>query len=118
MPDNDFKPRFDDPRIGYFSTQVTDMTSSSATPYRDVIHRWNLAKQKPGTKLSEPVQPITFWIENTTPVELRDLIREATLRWNQAFETAGFKDAIVVKQQPDNAAWDAGDINYNVLRWT
>lgn len=118
LPNNSFKPRYDDPRIGYFGTQVTDMTSTSATPYRDVIHRWNLEKQKPGTKLSEPIQPITFWIENTTPVELRDLIREATLRWNQAFETAGFKDAIVVKQQPDNAAWDAGDINYNVLRWT
>ncbi|HAL72084.1 MAG TPA: hypothetical protein DCP71_09970, partial [Verrucomicrobiales bacterium] len=118
MPVNDFKPRFDDARIGYFSTQVTDMTSTEATPFRDVIHRWNLVKQKPGTALSEPVQPIVFWIENTTPVELRDLIREATLRWNNAFETAGFKDAIVVKQQPDNATWDAGDINYNVLRWT
>ena len=118
MPENDFKPRFEDPRVGYFSTQVTDLTSASSTPYRDVIHRWHLVKQKPGVKLSEPVQPIVFWIENTTPVELRDLIREATLKWNQAFETAGFKDAIVVKQQPDNATWDAGDINYNVLRWT
>jgi hypothetical protein len=118
LPENDFKPRFDDPRIGYFGTQVTDMTSTDSTPYRDVIHRWHLVKQKPGTKLSEPVTPITFWIENTTPVELRDLIRDATLRWNQAFETAGFKDAVVVKQQPDNATWDAGDINYNVLRWT
>lgn len=118
VPDNDYKPRRDDPRIGYFSTQVTDMTDISATPYRDVIHRWHLVKQKPGTRLSEPVTPITFWIENTTPVELRDLIRSATLRWNEAFETAGFKDAIVVKVQPDNATWDAGDINYNVLRWT
>ncbi|MCX6858450.1 MAG: DUF5117 domain-containing protein, partial [Verrucomicrobia bacterium] len=118
MPENDFKPRFDDPRIGYFSTQVTDMTSTGTTPYRDVIHRWHLAKQKPGTALSEPVTPITFWIENTTPLELRDLIRSATLKWNEAFETAGFKDAIVVKQQPDNATWNAGDINYNVLRWT
>lgn len=118
MPSNDFKPRFDDPRVGYFNTQVTDMTSTEATPYRDVIHRWNLVKQKPGTALSEPVQPIIFWIENTTPVELRDTIRQASLRWNEAFETAGIKDAIVVKQQPDNATWDAGDINYNVLRWT
>ncbi len=118
VPDNDFKPRRDDPRIGYFTTQVTDMTSTDATPWRDRIHRWHLVKQKPGTALSEPVQPITFWIENTTPVELRDVIREAALRWNQAFETAGFKDALVIKQQPDNANWDAGDINYNVLRWT
>lgn len=118
MPDNDFKPRYDDPRIGYFTTQVTDMTSTAATPWRDVIHRWHLVKQKPGTALSEPVQPIVFWMENTTPVELRDIIRTAALRWNEAFEKAGFKDALVIKQQPDNATWDAGDINYNVLRWT
>jgi hypothetical protein len=118
MPENDFKPRRDDPRVGFFMTQVTDMTSTEITPYRDVIHRWHLVKQKPGTKLSEPVAPITFWIENTTPVEFRDTIRKAALAWNEAFETAGFKDAVVVKQQPDNAKWNAGDINYNVLRWT
>ena len=118
VPDNDFKPRYDDPRVGYFSTQVTDMTSTEPVPYRDVIHRWNLVKQKPGTALSEPVQPIVFWIENTTPLEFRDTIRKAALRWNDAFQSAGFKDALVIKQQPDNADWDAGDINYNVLRWT
>jgi hypothetical protein len=118
MPGGDFKPRFDDPRIGYFSTQINDMTTTDTTPYRDVIHRWSLVKQKPGTAISEPVQPITFWIENTTPVEFRDTIKAAVLKWNEAFETAGFKDAMVCKVQPDDAKWDAGDINYNVLRWT
>jgi hypothetical protein len=118
VPKNDYKPRFDDPRIGYFTTQVNDMTTTSSAPYRDLIHRWHLVKKKPGTALSEPVTPIVFWMENTTPVEWRDLIREAALRWNEAFATAGFKDALVINMQPDNAKWDAGDINYNVLRWT
>ncbi len=118
MPENDYKPRYDDPRIGYFSTQVTDLTSPEVTPYRDVIHRWHLKKQKPGTKLSEPVEPITFWIENTTPMEFRDVIRAAALQWNKSFEKAGFKDALVIKQQPDNAKWSADNIHYNVLRWT
>jgi len=118
LPESDFKPRLDDARIGYFTHQITDMTSTEAAPYRDVIHRWRLVKQKPGTKLSEPVTPITFWIENTTPVEFRDTIRNAALKWNEAFETAGFKDAVVVKQMPDDARWDAGDIEHNVLRWT
>lgn len=118
MPENDYKPRQDDPRVGYFMTQVTDLTSPEVTPYRDVIHRWHLKKQKPGTKLSEPVEPITFWIENTTPVEFRDVIRTAALQWNKSFEKAGFKDALVIKQQPDNAKWSADNIHYNVLRWT
>ncbi|MFZ2280830.1 MAG: zinc-dependent metalloprotease, partial [Prosthecobacter sp.] len=118
MPESDYKPRLDDPRIGYFTHQITDMTSTDVAPYRDVIHRWRLMKQKPGTALSEPVQPIVFWIENTTPVEFRDTIRTAVLKWNEAFETAGFKDAVVVKQQPDDAKWNADDIEHNVLRWT
>jgi hypothetical protein len=117
-PDNDYQPRFDDARIGFFGQQVTDLTSTEAAPYRDVINRWNLVKKDPDAALSEPVEPITWWIENTTPLEWRDLIRSAALEWNSSFEKAGFKNALVVKIQPDDAEWDAGDIRYNVLRWT
>lgn len=118
MPENGFQPRFDDPRVGYFTQQVTDLTSTSATPYRDLVNRWHLVKKNPDAALSEPVEPITFWIENTTPEELRPTIRDAALAWNYAFEAAGFRNAVVVKIQPDDADWDAGDIRYNVLRWT
>lgn len=118
MPENDYQPRYDDPRVGYFTTQVNDMTSADATPYRDLIHRWHLKKKDPTAALSEPEQPIVWWIENTTPLEFRDAIREGVLQWNGAFEKAGFKNAVAVKVQPDDAPWDAGDIRYNVLRWT
>ncbi|WP_247233272.1 zinc-dependent metalloprotease [Telluribacter sp. SYSU D00476] len=118
MPQNDYQPRRDDPRIGYFSDKVTDMTSPEVTPYRDLIHRWHLVKKDPTAALSEPVEPIVWWIENTTPLELRPTIKAATLQWNKAFEKAGFKNAVVVKEQPDDATWDAGDMRYNVLRWT
>ena len=118
VPDNNYSPRYDDPRVGYFMTQVTDMTSVSNTPYRDLIHRWSLQKKYPELPISEPIDPIIFWIENTTPLEFRDAVKEGVLRWNKAFRTAGFKNAIQVKVQPDDADWDAGDIRYNVLRWT
>jgi hypothetical protein len=118
MPENDYRPRFDDARIGYFMQQVNDMTSASSTPYRDLIHRWHLVKQDPTAAISEPVEPIVFWIENTTPMEFRETVRDATLAWNEAFEAAGFRNAVQVKIQPDDAEWDAGDIRYNVLRWT
>ncbi len=118
MPENNFVPRRDDPRIGYFMTQREDMTDLSSKPYRDMIHRWNLVKKEPGAALSEPVTPITWWVENTTPVQFREIIREGVLRWNKVFEKAGFKNAVVVNIQPDTATWDAGDIRYNVLRWT
>jgi len=118
MPDNNFEARMDDPRVGYFATQVTDMTTASATPYRDMIHRWNLVKKNPESSVSEPVNPIVWWIENTTPIAFRETITNAVLKWNIAFEKAGFKNAVQVKVQPDDADWDAGDIRYNVLRWT
>jgi len=119
MPVNDYKPRFEDPRVGYFTTQVTDMTSpDDVTPYRDLVHRWHLVKKEPNEKISEPVEPILWWIENTTPHEFREAIEDGVLAWNLAFQDAGFKNAIQVKIQPDDADWDAGDIRYNVLRWT
>ena len=118
VPKNDFQVRLDDPRVGYFTQQITDLTSTSATPYRDAINRWHLKKKDPNAAMSEPVEPIVWWIENTTPKEFRQTIKDATLAWNKAFETAGFRNAVQVKEQPDDADWDAGDIRYNVLRWT
>mgnify|MGYP002276960521 CR=1 FL=1 len=118
MPENGFRPRFDDPRVGYFTDRQTDMLSTSATPYRDLVNRWNLVKRDPSAAISEPVEPIVWWIENTTPEEFRGTIRTAVLEWNKAFEQAGFRNAVEVRVQPDDADWDAGDIRYNVLRWT
>ena len=117
MPDDTYTPRRYDPRIGFFGQRVNDMTSDSATPYRDVINRWKLVKQDPTAAVSEPVEPIVWWIENTTPLEWRDVIRDGVLAWNSAFEKAGFRNALVVKVQPDDADWESGDIRYNVLRW-
>jgi hypothetical protein len=118
LPENDYEPRYDDPRVGYFMTKVNDQLALSPTPYRDMIHRWHLKKKNPGAAISEPVEPITFWMENTTPEELRPLIRQGVEAWNIAFEQAGFKNAVVVREQPQDADWDAGDLRYHVLRWT
>ena len=83
-----------------------------------MIHKWRLIKKNPEAEMSEPIEPITWWIENSTPHEWRDVIKKAVLKWNIAFEKAGFTNAVEVKIQPDDAEWDAGDIRYNVLRWT
>lgn len=117
MPENDFKPRLDDPRVGYFTQQVTDQTSISPVPYRDMINHWYLKKKDPSAALSEPVEPIVFWVENTTPLEYRQIIVDAGLKWNEAFEKAGFKNAVQMKIMPDVVDWDPADIRYNVIRW-
>lgn len=117
MPTNDFRPRHDDPRVGYFTQEIDNLTSIKVADYKDVINRWNLVKKDPSAAISEPVEPIVWWVENTTPVEYRQTIVEAGEKWNEAFEKAGFKNAVVMKIMPDDATWDPADIRYNVIRW-
>jgi hypothetical protein len=114
----DYKPRMADDRVGHFTTIYQDYTDvKKDSPYIRHVNRWNLEKKNPQSKVSEPKKPIVYWIENTVPYELRDAVREGILAWNQAFEAAGFKNAIVVKQMPDDANWDPADVRYNTVRW-
>lgn len=118
LPGPGFHPRLADDRVGHFFTQVEDYDSDrNFESSRRYIHHWRLEKQDSSAPISPPKQPIVFWLENTVPVEYRDAIREGVLLWNKAFERIGFKDAVVVKQQPDNADWDPADVRYNTLRW-
>jgi len=117
MPDDKFEPRIADQRIGYFSEKVTDLSTYDSNNARDLINRWRLVKKDPDAELSEPEQPLVYWVENSTPEEIRPFVVKGIEAWNKAFEKAGFKNAIVAKIQPDDAEWDAGDVRYNVVRW-
>ncbi|MFY8090593.1 MAG: zinc-dependent metalloprotease, partial [Chitinophagaceae bacterium] len=117
MPKNNFRPRMDDHRVGYFSQQVTDQTSIKPTPYRDMINRWHLTKKDPNAAVSEVTEPIVYYVENTTPKEYRQIIVDAGMKWNEAFEKAGLKNAVQMRIMPDDATWDPSDLKYNVIRW-
>ena len=118
LKETGYKPRVGDDRVGYFLTFRQDYSSNEAGD-EDVyyIRRWNLEKQNPNAPLSPPKQPILYWLENTIPLEYRDAFREGALLYNKAFEKIGIKDAIVVKQMPDDADWDPADVRYNTIRW-
>jgi Met-zincin/Domain of unknown function (DUF5117) len=115
---NGYQPRLADDRVGYFITAFQDFNQDSPRqPFVRYINRWQLEKRDPSATLSEPKQPIVFWLENTIPVEYREAVRDGILMWNKAFEAAGYKDAVVVKQMPDKADWDPADVRYNTIRW-
>ena len=76
MPDSNYNPRKDDSRIGFFTTQSNHMTTLDQVNYRDFINRWRLEKKNPTEAISEPVKPIVYWIENTTPLEFRQIIKD------------------------------------------
>jgi len=119
LPASDYRPRLGDPRVGYFTTYFnTSDNDASWDTGVNYIQRWNLKKRDPKATLSDPVKPITFWIDNATPPEYRNDIKTALLMWNPAFERVGIKNAIEVKQMPDDADWDIADVRYNVVRWT
>ncbi len=67
--------------------------------------------------LSEPKEPIVFWIDRTVPEKYRAAVRDGILEWNKAFEKIGFKDAIVVKQQDQDGAIDTFDARHSTVRW-
>ena len=118
LPDNNYRPRLADERVGYFITAYQDLsTKNPSDPFVRYVNRWNLQKKYPKASISEPKEPIVYWIDNATPYEYRDAIKEGVLMWNRAFEAAGFKNAIQVKQMPDSATWDPSDIRYNTIRW-
>lgn len=118
LPEQPMPQRRADPRIGYFSTTVQDFSDDLArTPRRQLVNRWRLEKKDPAAALSEPVKPITYWLDRTIPVKYRDAITKGILAWNDAFERIGFKHAIVVKVQPDDAASDTLDVGVASVRW-
>ena len=116
--DRQYRPRLADARIGYFQTEFQSFDDDSKDdPMVRYIYRWNLEKADPKAALSAPKKPIVFWLDNAIPTEYRDAVKEGLLVWNAAFEKIGIKDAIVVKQMPDDADWDHADMRYNTIRW-
>jgi hypothetical protein len=118
LPEQPMVPRKSDARIGHFTTQVQDFTSDLArTPKQRFVNRWRLEKKDPAAALSEPVKPITYWLDKTIPVAYRGAITDGILEWNKAFEKIGFQNAIVVKQQADDADFDTLDLGVASIRW-
>jgi hypothetical protein len=118
LPDVPMARRAADARIGTFNTTVQDFSDDLArTPRQRFVNRWRLEKKDPAAELSEPVKPITFWLDRTIPLAYRDAMTRGVLAWNAAFEKIGLKNAIVVKVQPDDADFDTLDTDVASLRW-
>jgi hypothetical protein len=88
-----------------------------ANPRVHFVNRWRLEKKDPAAEISEPIKPITYWIDKNIPVNYRGAVEAGILEWNKAFEKIGFKNAVVAKQQPDDANWDNMDAGHASIRW-
>ncbi|MGZ4818355.1 MAG: zinc-dependent metalloprotease [Terriglobales bacterium] len=117
LPVEGYEPRESDVRVGFFGVRFSDYSQAFNQPLqRAFISRWRLQKKDPSARLSEPVRPITWYVDTAIPEPVRGAVKQGILWWNAAFEQAGFKDAIRVADLPSDA--DPTDIRYPTVQWT
>lgn len=119
LPENGFRPRPADDRLGVWGQVFKDYTNidDRDRAFRYNAIRWNVEKTDPSATVSPAKEPITFYIDKAVPMDVRPLIREAVLWWNKAFEKVGISNAVVVKDQPEDADWHPTDIRYSNIYW-
>ena len=106
LPATPMKTRVADPRVGYFVDSFLDLSKDDGKDRRThLIHRWRLEKKDPSAAVSEPKEPIRVVMDRNIPLKWREPVKAGILEWNKAFERAGFRNAISVEQQADNADW-------------
>jgi hypothetical protein len=121
LPEKPMMPRLFDERVGYFSINQYDYgRDEQKAVERTYLTRWRLEKKDPTAAISEPVKPITFYVDPATPAKWAPWVRRGIEDWQAAFEEAGFKKGIVAKEAPTPAQdpdWSPEDARYSVIRW-
>jgi hypothetical protein len=116
LPKPGYTPRLLDPRIGFLDVRTVDHAATFDEPIeRYLATRWRLEKRDPQAALSPPVEPIVFYLDRGMPEPERSAVREAALWWNHAFEEAGFKDALQIRDLPEGAT--LLDARYSGIEW-
>jgi len=125
LPKVPMKGRYADPRVGYFTVGYTDFDlNPQGIKQIELIKRWrlepkpeDLAKYKRG-ELVEPVKPIIFYIDPATPKKWIPYLKAGVNDWAKAFESAGFKNAVMAKEAPSyqqDSTWSIDDARHSAI---
>lgn len=124
LPERPMIGRLDNPRVGYFTNPLLNFSDAQQrVDTKQFITRWRLEPKEEDRaaylrgELVEPIRPIVFYIENSTPYRWRKYIKQGIEDWQMAFERAGFKNAIQAREITDSMAIDMDDVNYSVLTY-
>jgi hypothetical protein len=125
LPEEPMQPRYYDYRVGWFTINQLDFgADEQKAASRELIRRWRLEPSDPDAyargELVEPVKPIVYYVDPGTPDEYRQAVIDGVEDWNEAFEAAGFKNAIRAKLPPteeEDPDFEPEDIRYNMVRW-
>ena len=125
LPKEPMRPRHHDYRVGWFTvTQLDFGSDEQKAATRSLIRRWRLEPSDMDAyargELVEPIKPIVYYVDPGTPEEYRQAVIDGVEDWNEAFEAAGFKNAIQAKLPPtyeEDPNFEPEDIRYNMVRW-
>ena len=116
LPDDDYEPRRFDPRSGYGAMSYENYAALPGQPMTQrFIRRHRLQKRDPSAQVSDPVEPIIYYLDAGTPEPIRSALLDGARWWNQAFEAAGYRNAFRVEMLPEDVS--PLDIRYNVINW-
>ncbi len=121
LPAEPMMPRLWDSRVGFYPHSRVDYgRPAQGSEVRTYITRYRLEKQDPSAALSEPVKPITYYVDPATPAWLVPWVKRGVEAWQPAFEEAGFLRGIVALDAPtpeEDPDWSPEDARYSVVRW-
>jgi hypothetical protein len=125
LPEVPMQPRIYDQRVGWFTIRQIDYGSEALkSDVKTYIRRWKLEPKDPEAyargELVEPIKPIVYYLDPATPEKWRPYFRQGIEDWQQAFEAAGFKNAIIAKDAPtkeEDPDWSPEDARYSTVRY-
>ncbi len=125
LPDDPMQVRYEDKRVGWFTLNKIDYSSSAlkSDEYK-IVKRWRLEPKDKSKYLNgelvEPIKPIVYYLDPATPLKWRKYFKMGIEDWNQVFEKAGFKNAIIAKDPPtkeEDPEFNPEDIRYSTVRY-
>ncbi|HEY0673520.1 MAG TPA: zinc-dependent metalloprotease [Longimicrobiales bacterium] len=119
LPENPMRPRLHDKRIGLGSVTTIDFSRPEhESVTRRYVRRYRLEKKNPAAAVSDPVKPIVFYIDPATPEWLQPWVVQGVRDWREAYEGAGFSNAIDARVAPvDDPDFSLFDARHNVIYW-
>ncbi|MDH3424765.1 MAG: DUF5117 domain-containing protein, partial [Gemmatimonadota bacterium] len=119
LPDDPMMPRLCDDRVGYFNLSFENFDDDRVPgAERCYIQRYRLEQRNPGAALSDPVEPIVWWIDSATPAKWVPWLIQGVEAWEPIFRSAGFSNAIEARLAPiDDPDFDLDDSRNSVIRW-
>jgi len=125
LPEDPMPVRYTDHRVGWFSLEKYNYSSEAlkSDNYRVAV-RWRMEPKDEAAylrgELVEPKKPIVFYLDPATPIKWRPYFKKGIEDWNQAFEKAGFKNAVMAKDPPskeEDPDFSPEDVRYSVVRY-